>query len=227
MAIFRKINQSKGCNLKYTAAEIMAAYTNLAQLETIANQVVEDLFLCAYFESQVTWFVKNNGGKQEDVEDFIQESLFILKKNLLRRAYKGDDITSYTIGIARFSWLNRLKKKKTSPIMEMKQSEERTYLWSNIKDTTPNSEEWRIIQEEEKGRSRHLKYILKNCLSEKQLQLLTLKYVQRFSYEEISEQLSYKSSNAAKNGAMDARKKLKKCIQANPRYSDLLASFNL
>ena len=225
MAIFRKIKQPKGCNIKYTAAEILAAYPNRARLETVANQVVEDLFLCPYFESQVAGFVKNNGGKQEDVEDFIQESLFVLKHNLLKRNYKGADITAYTIGIARNSWLTILNKKKRMPIADM--DEKRTYLWSTIKDTTPNQEEWRIIQEEEKGRSHLLSTILKNCLSEKQIQLLVLKYLQRFSYEEITEQLDYKSSDAAKNAAMDARKKLKKCIHANPSYADLLTSFNL
>ena len=225
MAIFRKINQNKGCNIKYTATEILDAYNNLERLESIANQVVEDLFLCPYFANQVSRFVKNNGGKKEDVEDFIQESLFILKKNLLRRVYNGADITSYTIGIARYSWLNILKKK--TPLIEMEQKEMSTYLWSNIKDPTPNQEEWRIIQEEEKRRSNHLSNILKKCLSQKQIQLLALKYIQRFSYEEITNQLGYKSTDAAKGAAMDARNKIKKCIQANPTYRDLLSSFNL
>ncbi|GEM_PF-6746413 len=227
MSIFRKINPPKGCDLKYTSTQIVAAYAHPAQLELIANQVVGDLFLCQYFKNQVTWFVKNNGGKLEDVEDFIQESLFIVKKNLLSHAFKGADLTSYTIGIARNSWLNIIKKKKKIPLVDIGDDQKAAYVISNIKEPTPNQEEWRIIQEEENNKSKYLLTILKDCLSDKQIKLLSSKYIQKLSYVEIAAELHYKSADAAKNAAMDARKKIKNCIQQNPRYSDLLASFNV
>ncbi len=138
------------CPIQFTKAEIL----NICEargpvLKEMIHSILQSLCHCEAFEQNVLKLVQTRGGRKEDAEDLIQESLTQLAMNLIEGKYKAESsIENYAFGICRFKWMNVRSKKrllvtkigikeenvelKNNPEKELLGEEQKTILWETV-----------------------------------------------------------------------------------------------
>ena len=75
------------------------------------NAALKEVYLAN--RSLILTFINKNNGSEAEAKDVFQESIIAFFENVKAGKFKGDSsISSYLYSIARFNWLNRLKRKK-------------------------------------------------------------------------------------------------------------------
>ena len=154
-------------------------------------------------------YIKNQGGKIEDMEDVFQEAIIIFDRNIREDRFEGaSTLKTYFTSILKWGWLSYRRKQK--PLSELKVE--------HMNGSVASIEAQFLEVERKELIDLAIARLGEHC--QKLLRLYKLDY----SMKEIKEQLGISSSNLAKKQAFNCRKKLKKVFLNNP---GLLKALNI
>ena len=170
--------------------------------------VIRQLYQMAY--PQCASFVKNNTGTTNDAEDFFQEALVQLYKNVHKAGFElKSHIKTYLYAITRNLWLNELRKRSKSGLKLIMDDPETNYV-------LPQED---MILEKEEAEKKH------DLIGEMLLQVqggckgvLIDFYYKKLSLKEIAKKYNFTDQYAKKRRykCMEAFKK-----QVRERYEEL------
>ena len=166
-------------------------------------------FLYQEYKGMIQQFINKNNGSSEEGKDVFQDALIALYENIKSGKFKGDStISSYLYSIARFMWLNRLKRK-------------------NI--------EWKILDSQPKAdiEDSHLPSLLEKESQQKVMDLfaqlgeqcktiLVYAIYREYNMREISQKMNYENEQVARNKKYKCLKRLKALIAKQPGLIGLL-----
>jgi len=164
-------------------------------------------------KEKVCSYIRSNSGREEEAKDMFQETIIAFYENVLNNKFKGDStISTYLYSIARFKWLNQIKK-------------------NNIRmhhDTeTINTEEFyksplaSIIDKEKKD---SVLEVLEN-LGTSCKKLLIESIYHNKSMKEITQQGDYSSEQIVRNKKYKCLKKLKELLIEKPQLIQILKGY--
>ena len=169
-------------------------------LETIYRENREKVFA----------YIVSNSGTQDQAKDILQESVIALYENVRDGRFKGESaIGTYLYSIARFKWLNEIKKMstRTSHHMEMRSKEDF--------DPGPLAT---LLDAERQG---EIHEILAS-LGERCKELLIQSIYHNASMKEIAAEGGYSSEQIVRNTKYKCLKKLKELIAEKPQLATIL-----
>ena len=153
--------------------------------------------------------ILKNSGAKEEAKDIFQEAVIDFYENVQAGKFKGESaISSYLYSIARFKWLNRLKRKKTE---------------ARIIDTQDHSDLRDSLEEdfiEKETKEQFMNLFDQAGGSCKELLIYTIYY--NYSMADIVEKLSFNSEQVARNQKYRCLKKLKELLRSQPELLHFL-----
>ena len=154
-------------------------------------------------------FVKKNNGSEEEAKDVFQEAVMAFYENVKLGKFKGESaILSYIYSIARFNWLNRIKRKGIGQkIMETQKATDITE--SFLPRFLEKEKELQVLGIFEK--------LGKDCKK-----VLVLHIYQHLNMQEIAAAMNYDSGQIARNKKYKCLKKLKEMIVKRPEMIGFL-----
>ncbi len=159
----------------------------------------------------VMQWVQRNSGTEAEAKDVFQEAMIRFFENVRASRFKGESLVStYLYSIARFVWLNRLKRRQIEQKITADYPEEPT--------ATPFME--RFLEAEEEAEI----FALFNHLGENCKQLLIASIYYQYSMEEICTQLNYSSNQVARNQKYRCLQKLRALLQSQPHLWPFLSN---
>ena len=167
------------------------------------NEAVRYLYQ-AHFDSLAN-FIRTNSGRQEDAEDYFQETLAVFINIVRRDKFRGDSsIKTFLHSIMRNLWLNELKRRNKALIRET------TYYEQSEKEV---NDEQHTVHESETTRQ---VLGLFERLGENCKKVLVMFYYQDKSMKEISQAMNYDNEQVARNTKYKCAKKLMDLLDSNP-----------
>ena len=165
------------------------------------DQVLQ--FLYEYYKTAILNLVVNNSGSEEEALDVYQDAIIAAYDNIKNEKFRGESsLASYLYSIARFIWLNRLKrKKKEQTILDDQPFEE---LEENHLAVLLDTERSQILQDT-MGQLGH------SC---KEILIFSVYY--EYSMKEISEKMGFDSEQVARNKKYKCLKRLKDLLTKRP-----------
>ena len=148
-------------------------------------------------------FVKKNSGTTEEAKDVFQEAVMAFYENVKNGRFKGEStMPSYIYSIARFIWLNKLKRKNVGQrILETQQPNEAT------QNFLPHF----LEKEQEKQVLGVFEKLGSDCKK-----VLLLNIYQQLNMQEIAVEMNYENEQIARNKKYKCLKKLKEMIAEKP-----------
>jgi len=171
------------------------------------NQVLP--FLYAHYKTAVLTFVTSNKGSQEEALDVYQDAVVAAYDNIKQGKFRGESaLASYLYAIARFIWLNRLKrKKKEQSILDQQSFAE---VGEDHLSVLLDTERSQILQET-------LGQLGDSC---KEVLIYAVYY--EYSMKEISEKMGFDSEQVARNKKYKCLKRLKDLLGKRPDLKEWL-----
>ena len=167
------------------------------------NEAVRYLYQ-AHFDSLAN-FIRTNSGRQEDAEDYFQETLAVFINIVRRDKFRGDSsIKTFLHSIMRNLWLNELKRRNKALIRET------TYYEQSEKEV--NGEQHTVHESEA---TRQVLGLFER-LGENCKKVLVMFYYQDKSMKEISLAMNYDNEQVARNTKYKCAKKLMDLLDSNP-----------
>lgn len=155
----------------------------------------------------VRGYTKRNGGSEADGEDLYHDTFITFDRLLREGKYRGEAaLKTYFCSIAKWQWLNRLRKMGRTLSMEQADTPEPFFF---SEEEMYRSERQRVFEQ------------LLGSLGQKCKRLLTL-YQLHYSMKEIAAEMGYQSEQVAMNQSSECRKKLKALIENSPEIKDFL-----
>lgn len=158
----------------------------------------------------VIHFIINNNGNEDEAKDIYQETILSFYENVLMNKFNAtSSITTYIFSIARFKWLNKIKKNKT-----IENHEANAYA-----DIEKEKSQLAVLIDKEK------KELVLNVLDKLGLkckELLIDSIYHDYSMKEIAGKGDYSSEQLVRNQKYKCLKKLKNLIQAKPEIVKLI-----
>lgn len=177
------------------------------QSERDLDAIVRDLYR-THFDA-LAKFIRNNSGREEDAEDFFQETLVVFINVVKRGKFRGDSsIKTFLYAIARNLWLNELKRRDKALVRETTYYEQSEKEASNVQE---------LVHEDETN-----KQVLAffEQLGETCKRVLVMYYYQEMSMKEIASTMKYDSEQVARNTKYKCSKKLTTLLDSNPTLRD-------
>ncbi len=157
----------------------------------------------------VLHFVQKNGGNLAQAKDVFQEAVIRLYENVKARKFRGESsISVYLYAIARFYWLNQLKRQKIERRIIDTQifNDQDTLAISDFLDRETEAQLFELFSE-----------LGKDCQS-----ILIKVYYEQLSMEDIREHLQYSSAQVVRNQKYRCLQRLKKLLSDRPDLLKLL-----
>lgn len=157
----------------------------------------------------VRYYVTSNGGSQEDAKDVFQESIIVAFKQISKNSFQlKTGFEAYLYGISRLVWLKILRNRSIHDrnIVKIEEPEE-SYMPAD-----------KLVEEDIEMRL-FRKYFLKlapEC--QKVLRLIS----DGLSYEEIAQEMGYKSEKIVRNKKYKCKEALIKMIKADREYQEIV-----
>lgn len=173
----------------------------------------DDALRQLYFDNRavIRAFVRENNGTEEEAKDVVQDAVIAFYENVKMGKFRGESaISTYLFSIARFMWLNRLKRKQL----------ENNTLERTIHENAEPSLPQRITDRETR---QHLADLFGRLQSGCQEVLMDALY-HDFSMKEIAARMGYENEQVARNKKHGCMKKLKEMLAANPAMLDMLVN---
>lgn len=167
------------------------------------NDTVRYLYQ-AHFDSLAN-FIRTNSGRQEDAEDYFQETLAVFINVVRRDKFRGDSsIKTFLHSIMRNLWLNEIKRRNKALARETVYYEQREKEVGNVQHAVHESETTRQV------------LAIFDRLGENCKKILVMFYYQDKSMKEISLAMHYDNEQVARNTKYKCSKKLTDLLDANP-----------
>jgi RNA polymerase sigma factor (sigma-70 family) len=183
--------------------EIIAAIKKNKNL----NETVRYLYQ-AHFDSLAN-FIRTNSGRQEDAEDYFQETLAVFINIVHRDKFRGDSsIKTFLHSIMRNLWLNELKRRNKALARETVYYEQSEKEVSNMQHTVHESETTRQV------------LALFDRLGENCKKILVMFFYQDKSMKEIALAMNYDNEQVARNTKYKCAKKLIDLLDSSPAMKE-------
>ena len=155
--------------------------------------------------------VRQNSGSVEEAKDVFQEAVLAFYENVQADKFNADSkVSTYLFGIARFIWLNRLKRNGIG--QKIKAQLEQNVIDPGFLPSMLKQEQEELVNQ----------FFLK--LGEKCRQVLSLSFYRHFSMQEIAAEMGFDNEQVARNKKYQCLKKLKSMIKSRP---EILQTLNL
>jgi RNA polymerase sigma factor (sigma-70 family) len=154
-------------------------------------------------------YILKNSGSIDEAKDLFQETMIAFYENVRDNKFKGESaISTYLYSIAKFKWLNQIKKNniRTSHHEKLKVNE---------------FEESPLVTLMDKEKSNNVIHVLTE-LGEPCKKLLIATIYQNASMKEIVELGEYSSEQIVRNKKYKCLQKLKELINAKPALMQIL-----
>lgn len=166
-----------------------------AHMRYLYQQMREPLI--AYLEQQ--------GAGQEEAKDIFQEALLSLYENLRADRFREQSsIKTYLISIARFIWLNQLKR--ADKLRDIKEDLPRVRL-------TENHIHAYLSRERDQQLARFLELLQADCQ-----RVLRYAYYENWSAKELAEEMGYKNEQIARNKKSKCLQKLRQLLKGHSSW---------
>jgi len=134
---------------------------------------------------KVKAFILKNNGKKEQAQEIFNDSLLLLVEKVQDEQFVlQSSLSSFLYGIARFLWMNELKKMKKTQAVE----------WEDALQLSAED----INYDEEKEKKLNAVEKILDTISEKCKQILEMFYYEKHSMQTIASKLRFSSVNSAK-----------------------------
>ena len=164
-------------------------------------------------ERIVTMVLSNNGNTAQ-AKDIFQETVIAFYENVIEETFKGESsISTYLYSIARFKWLNQIKKDTV-----------RTEHHSKASDS-PITEESALSMFVENEKQAKVLEVLA-LLGESCKKLLIASIYHNQSMKDIVAELNYVNEQVARNKKYKCIKSLKVLIAARPNLLKILKAYD-
>jgi RNA polymerase sigma factor (sigma-70 family) len=184
--------------LKSTDHDLLEA---LARGGKAADQALRGLYLD--MRAAIASLVRDNSGSEEDAKDVMQAAVIAFYENVKNGRFKGESaVSTYLYAIARFIWLNKLKRKG----LEISKLER-----SGAADYEPELP--RRIAE---GESKQQLLALFGRLGADCQRVLMDSMYHDLDMKEIASAMGYDNEQVARNKKYLCLKKLKEMLKAEP-----------
>ncbi len=171
------------------------------------NETVRYLYR-AHFDSLAN-FIRTNSGRQEDAEDFFQETLAVFISIVRRDKFRGDSsIKTFLHSIMRNLWLNEIKRRNKAVVRDTAYYEQSEKEVDDGQDTVYESETIRQVMA-------LFDRLGKNCKK-----VLVMFYYQDKSMKEISSAMNYDNEQVARNTKYKCTKKLTSMLNDSPTMKE-------
>lgn len=171
------------------------------------ERVVTEIY--SYFFPKVLGFVLNNKGQTVDAEDIFQKVLIQISARIRCRELQTINSTfeAYLFTACKNLWRRELnlRKRVTNDNIKEQVSEETDMAYALLEQ-----ERWELFKEK-------LEQLSDNCK-----QVLTL-FLNKVSYAEIVEKLSYATETVARQRVFKCKAKLIKIIKSDERFKNLIS----
>lgn len=188
----------------------MKDYNNqiIDAIESGDQQVVLELLYKKVLPNVIK-YIRSKKGSLEDAKDVFQDAVIVFIDYVKKQKYdKTKPVDSFIFITAKYLWINKIKR--DSKLTEL--SDERLHDTITIIDRISNQE-----------RSRAIVHVL-NSAGDRCKELLKLIWFESFSLKKAAELMGLPSEDAAKSNAYRCKKLLKRFVEKNPSYRDLLRS---
>ncbi|MEL6674586.1 MAG: sigma-70 family RNA polymerase sigma factor [Bacteroidota bacterium] len=185
--------------------------------QTIFSQIVAggrgaDEALQSLYKAQrhkVVAFLRKRGAEEEEALDVFQEAMIVVYENIQAGKFRGESsLSSYLHGVARFLWINRLKRRKTeSRILEEQGQVDDMHM--------P-----RLLEKEKENEIRALFRELRGSCEE----ILVLSIFYAYNMQEIASHFAYSSEQIARNKKYRCMERLRELIEKQPAILSWLRS---
>jgi len=164
-------------------------------------------------KEKVCSYILSNSGSQDEAKDVFQETIIAFYENVQNNKFKGDStIGTYLYSIARFKWLNQIKKNSTQMLHNTKYEQNEGFYQSPLAT---------IIEDEKKAQV--LEVI--ESLGEQCKKILIANIYHNASMKEIAKSENYSSEQIVRNKKYKCLQKLKELISANPALIKVLKGY--
>ncbi len=155
----------------------------------------------------------SNSGTIDEAKDIFQEAMIAFYENVKKNVFKGESaIGTYLYSIARFKWLNQIKKDNVRT-EHHKLSEEPEQLHdSALTEMIDNEKRAQVLD-------------VLNLLGESCRKILIESIYHNASMKEIAESGNYSSEQIVRNKKYKCIKKLKELIVASPSLMNILKTY--
>jgi len=163
-------------------------------------------------KEKVCSYILSNSGNEDEAKDVFQESIIAFYENVRDQKFKADSaISTYLYSIARFKWLNQIKKNT------IRMSHDTQYQPSGEFDESPLAS---IIDDEKKS---HIMEVL-DLLGDSCKRILIENLYHNASMKEIAENGNFSSEQIVRNKKYKCLQKLKELIAEKPILIQILRS---
>ena len=161
---------------------------------------------------KVCSFILSNSGSEEEAKDIFQETVIAFYENVLKNKFKGDSaISTYLYSIARFKWLNQIKKNNIRMVHDTEYEQTEDFYKSPLATLIDDEKKEQILE------------VLGSIGGQCKKLLIASIYNNR-SMKEIAEDGEYSSEQIVRNKKYKCLKKLKELIAEKPHLIQILKS---
>jgi len=184
---------------KYDDAELIAAINDKKEIDKAI------LYIYKQYADNISSFITNNGGSQQDADDIFQETVIVFIDIVKKGKYRKEaSIKTFLVAIARNTWFNEIKKRDRSGHREK--------LYETSRGTDEMDVSHYISDREIKQELRELL----NKLSDPCRKILMLFYYESLPMKEIVHHLHYENEQVVRNKKYKCLQQLTEMIKANP-----------
>ncbi len=158
-----------------------------------------------YFDNRtgIGAFIRRNRGTEEEAKDVVQEAVIAFYENVKKGKFRGESaISTYLFSIARFIWLNQLKRKQ----LETK----------SLVAIAPGNYGPELPRHLAEGEAQQQMLELFGRLGDDCRRVLMDAVYHDFSMKEIATTMGYENEQVARNKKYGCMKKLKELLVSNP-----------
>ena len=169
------------------------------------ERALSQIFSESGVKSKLNSMITNNHGNSHDGEDFYQEAIIVMDRNIREGNFRLDgSLSSYLYSIGKYLWMNHLRKKRLT-------------LKENFADSEMVSDAVRpdliLIDDQRKLQLQNLI----GRLGQRCQNILSL-WQLSYSMEEIAQKTGLQDASVARKAKYDCQQQLIKIIQSNPIY---------
>ena len=171
------------------------------------ERALQDLYVAN--RAGILAFIKKNQGEEAEAKDVLQDAIVACYDNIKTGKFKGQStIRSYLYSIARFIWLNRLKRKQR----EIQLLEQESIV--DIQEDHLSV----LLEGEKEQQVRELFAKLGSQCSD----LLIDAIYYNYSMKEIAERMTYENEQVVRNKKYKCLKRLKELLEQQPQLKQWL-----
>ncbi len=169
------------------------------------EQALSRIYLDSGVKTKLNSMITNNHGNMHDGEDFYQEAIIVLDRNIREGNFRLEgSLSSYLYSIGKYLWMNHLRKKRLTLKENFTDGEMVSHAIS------PDA----ILMNDQ--RKDQLKNLI-NKLGQRCQNILEL-WQLSYSMDEIAQKLGLTDASVARKAKYDCQQQLIKIIQSNPLH---------